>query len=180
MLLVTAGDAAATATSSVHLRVEGRDGTLESGRGYVAGTVRTRRAVGPDPGCANRKGKPRFRGATPIGALGLAGQHNDRLRPLRMRLTDFGWQLCQAGAGARQKSFGTEAGDFGGWLYRINHQPGFAAMDQVTLRPGDELLVHYAVFPAPGSGLEPLNNGRELLLRQVPARATPGEPFAVR
>ncbi|HSI81343.1 MAG TPA: hypothetical protein VK919_11915, partial [Solirubrobacterales bacterium] len=47
-------------------------------------------------------------------------------------------------------------------------------------RPGDELLVHYAVFPAPGSGLEPLNNGRELLLRQVPARATPGEPFAVR
>jgi len=175
-----AADARATSTRSVHLRVEGRDGTLEAGRGYVAGTVRTRRAVGADPNCANRQGRPRFTGITPIGALGLAAQRNRRLDPLRMRLTDFGWQLCQVGSGAREKSFGTEAGDFGGWLYRINHEPGFAAMNEATLRAGDELLVHYAVFPAPGSEVEPLNNGRELALRGVPTRVVPGEPFTVR
>jgi hypothetical protein len=178
LLSVALGAAeAATDTRSVHLRVEGRDGTLEPGRGYVAGTVRTERAVRPD--CVNRPGKPRFRGPTPIGALGLAGQHNDRLRPLRMQLTDFGWQLCQVG-GPRQKSFGTHPDDFGGWLYRVNHRPGFAAMDEAEVRMGDDLLVYYAIFPGEGSQAEPLNNGRELALRRVPTRAAPGEPFRVR
>jgi hypothetical protein len=178
LLAVGAVEAAATDTRSVNLRVEGQDGTLEPGRGYVAGTVRARRALGPD--CANRPGNRRFAGVTPIGALGLAGQHNRRLKPLRIQLTDFGWQLCQVGKGSRQKGFGTFPGDFGGWLYRVNHEPGFAAMDEVTLRAGDELLVHYAVFPGEGSQTEPLNNGRELALRRVPTRATPGEPFTVR
>lgn len=171
---------AKTQTNSVHLRVEGANGTLEPGRGYVAGTTRTRRAIGPNPNCANRGGKPRFRGPTPIGALGLARQYNSDLNPLRLRLTDFGWQLCQVGLGAAQKSFGTLDGDFGGWLYRVNNQPGAAAVDETRLRPGDELLVYYAVFPAPGSALEPLNNGRELALRRVPARARPGDSFTVR
>jgi hypothetical protein len=177
-IAIGAAEAAATDTRSVHLRVEGRAGTVEPGRGYVAGTVRTQRAVRPD--CRNRRGRPRFPGPTPVGALGLAGQHNDRLRPLRMQLTDFGWQLCQVGAGPRQKSFGTFPGDFGGWLYRVNHEPGFAAMDEATLRVGDNLLVYYAIFPGERSQTEPLNNGRELVLRRVPARTAPGQPFWVR
>lgn len=177
--LLSLGAIGATAkTKSVHLRVEGRDGTLEPGRGYVAGSVRTQRAIRPN--CANRPGTPRFPGTTAIGALGLAGSHNDRLRPLRMQFTDFGWQLCQVGAGPRQKSFGTFPGDFGGWLYRVNHEPGFAAMDEATLRVGDRLLVYYAVFPGEGSDTPPINNGRELVLRRVPTRAPLGEPFRVR
>lgn len=178
LVAIGAAEAAATDTRSVNLRVEGRDGTLEPGRGYVAGTVRARRALGPD--CANRPGSRRFAGVTPIGALGLARQHNKRLNPLRVQRTDFGWQLCQVGKGPRQKAFGTFPGDFGGWLYRVNHEPGFAAMDEVTLRAGDQLLVYYAVFPGEGSQTEPLNNGRELALRRVPVRVTPGEPFTVR
>jgi hypothetical protein len=178
LVAIGAAEAAATDTRSVNLRVEGRNGTLEPGRGYVAGTVRARRALGPD--CANRPGSRRFAGITPVGALGLARRHNKRLNPLRMQLTDFGWQLCQVGKGSRQKAFGTFPGDFGGWLYRVNHEPGFAAMDEVTLRAGDQLLVHYAVFPGEGSQTAPLNNGRELALRQVPVRVQPGEPFTVR
>lgn len=170
--------AAAADTRSVKLRVEGRDGTLEPGRGYVAGTTRTRLADGPD--CSNREGSERFAGTTAIGALGLARQHNERLNPLRMQLTDFGWQLCQVGRGAKQKSFGTFPGDFGGWLYRVNNEPGFSAMDEATLEAGDELLVYFAIFPGVGSSTPPLNNGRELALRRVPGRATPGEPFTVR
>jgi hypothetical protein len=97
-----------------------------------------------------------------------------------MQLTDFGWQLCQVGKGRRQKTFGTFPDDFGGWLYRVNNEPGFAAMDETILRAGDELLVYFAIFPGIGSSTEPLNNGRELALRNVPVRAIPGESFTVR
>lgn len=176
--LVGATEAAATQTNSVHLRVEGRDGTLEPGRGYVAGSVRTRRGAGED--CANRDGRPRFPGMTPVGALGLAGQHNDRLQPVRMRSTDFGWMLCQVGAGAGQKSFGSWPGDSGGWLYKVNQEAGSSAIDEARLRLGDDVLVYYAVVPAEGSTTQPLNNGRELALRRVPTRVRPGEPFRVR
>jgi hypothetical protein len=162
-------------TTSVNLRVEGRSGTLEPGRGYVAGTVRAQRATGVD--CRRTQGRPRFPGATPIGAVGLAAHHNRRLRPQRMRVTDFGWLLCGVGSDI---AFGTAAGDFGGWLYRVNHEPGTAAVDQARLRAGDEVLLHFAVFPAQGSATDPVQNGRELVLRGAPTRARPGEAFTVR
>jgi len=175
--LGAAGAAAKTQTQSVHLRVEGPDGPLEPGRGHVAGTVRTRQAVGPNPNCVNRGGRPRFPGITALGAVGLAARHNVDLAPLRMRLTDFGWQLCAIGS---DRGFGTEAGDFGGWLYRVNNQAGSSAIDEAQVRLGDEVLLHYAVFPGPESTTEPLNNGRELVLRGVPARVRPGDEVEVR
>lgn len=157
--------AAEARTALAELRVEGASATLDPGTWYVTGSERVKRGRGDE--CEPRRGTDLFRGPTALGILGSAQDWNRRLRPVRVRNTDFGPQVCQVGD---LRSFGSFPGDSGGLLYWTDYVSGFSSPDLARLEGGERVLWHYAEF-----GSTPVNSGNPLELGAVPARDSDGE-----
>src|SRR5690606_25987719 len=114
-LLVVAPGEASAKSALAEVRVEGPAGTIDPGAWYVTGNERVRRGRGHR--CKNRKGSQRFTGPSALTLLASAGRNNKKLRPARVRDTDFGPQLCQIGS---LRSYGAFPNPNGGFLFWIN------------------------------------------------------------
>ena len=169
-LLVVAPGEASAKSALAELRVEGPTGTIDPGTWYVTGNERVRRGRGHR--CKNRKGSQRFTGPSALTLLASAGRNNKKLRPARVRDTDFGPQLCQIGS---LRSYGAFPNPNGGFLFWINDASGSSSADLAMLRNGDRVLWHWAEF---GTDPEVLT-APPLSLRKVPAGTT-GTTFTVR
>ena len=170
--LSTAAAEAASRTKLVELRVEGDARTLDKGTWYAVRGQEVKRARRPS--CEARPGTTRFRGASALTLLAGAQDFNRRLRPVRVRPTDFGPQVCQIG---NLKSFGTFPDPNAGFLYYVNYESGFSSADLAKVASGDRVLWHYSVFPSdPPQPSDPptANTGCALQLHDVPAHDADG------
>ena len=160
------------ASPLVELRVEGPSETLDSGTWYVTGTERIKRGKNDD--CKPRAGRERFPGRTALSVLGSAQNSNRALRPIRVRNTDFGPQVCQVGT---LTSFGHYPNASGGFLYWVDNVSGFSSADVAAVKDGQSVLWYHATFPSdpPLPGEPSINTGKALELKGVPAQDADGE-----
>lgn len=167
----------ASATTGADLRVIAEDGTqLAQVRQF---TDTTNVPTSPKATCFfNSKGgsgKPfTIQGPT---ALGLAVDASDSIPVLQPILVtdEFGFGLGVCGFGGVSSA----ASNF--WQVRINHIASQVGGDQVILGGGDDVL--WALVPAPVCDPNPpfaCQPTEPELVLDAPARAKPGEPFAVK
>ncbi|MGZ5340280.1 MAG: hypothetical protein ACXWED_02585 [Solirubrobacterales bacterium] len=168
---------AASATTAADLRVIAEDGTqIAQVRQF---TDTTNVPTSPRAKCFfNSKGgsgKPfTVQGPT---ALGLAVDASDSVPVLQPILVtdEFGFGLGVCGFGGVSSA----ASNF--WQVRINHNAAQVGGDQVILGGGDDVL--WALVPAPVCDPNPpfaCQPTKPELSLEAPARAKPGQPFAVK
>jgi len=154
---------ASAAPIQAQLRVEGPDGTLESGRYYVndSWTFDTAKSCG---GTGDEK---TLQGPTALGLLGHGTGFNRRLDPIDVSDEfDFGLFVCAIG--------GHTPGGNAFWGFRVNHAEAQVGADQFALEDGDSVLWSYIDFD---SGL---NTGKELVLQTADDWVKRGEAADVR
>ncbi len=164
--------AAEAKTKLVELRVEGDNQTLEKGTWYATGRAAVKRARRPN--CQARPKTTTYTGASALTALARGQAFNPDLKPIRIRPTDFGPQVCRIGD---LRSFGTYPEPNAGFLYAVNYASGFSSADLAKVANGDSVLWYYAVFPSDPPPSDPplVNEGCVLELSGVPAQDDDGD-----
>jgi hypothetical protein len=164
-LALAAPSATQAATVPAELRVTAAGKNLEGGTTYLTDTTRFK--TDSRPQCGGSGDVKTVPGPTALGILGSGVAVNSKLRPVGVTdKFEFALALCSAGSYIGwQDAY---------WLYKVNHKAPDVGADQYALEPGDSVL-WYFVDPS-----EKSNTGSSELVVTAPARATPGEPFAVR
>jgi hypothetical protein len=161
-VLAAAGPATA-APIPVDLRVEGADGRALTADRYLTASTKVKTAKQP-PNCNGTGATKQIPGATALGTLVDGALVNSRLDPLLVSDEfDFGLLVCGVGGD-------NSGGASSFWLVKVNHVALEVAADSFPVKPGDDVLWHFAE----GSR----NSGDELELG-APARVQPGQQFDV-
>ncbi len=177
LVCLCAVSAAQAKTIGAQVRVLTGDGKTLADVRQQTGTTKV--PTSPQARCffggAGGSGEPfTTQGPNALGIVADAARNLKRLRPLE--ITDefsFGLGVCGFG--------GSEADANHYWSVRVNHEALQVGGDQFQLHPGDQVL--WALIgnptcePTPPYTCEP---GPPELEIKAPARALPGDPFAVR
>ena len=152
-------------TKHSELRVEAAGSSLEPGRVFSNGSIRT---TNSNACGSTNSDHEQLAGANAMGIVGHAARVNDGLVPFRTSDTfDFGLIVCQI------EEFVGFGNDY--WLYNVNHVSGTVGGDQRPVGRRDEVL-WYFVRCTESVNFQCVageNYGRELGLT-APARAEPG------